>query len=295
MKTPNANTHDEFELLIAGKFAHEIIEKTGTGQVTAIFKRSIYINLCDDLICLGGNSLALGPLNIQTNLPKTMDWEATGIRLNDRVHNSAHRMTLGNLLSFSSRKIKVWVPQKNIYVIPSKVQAGLKTLLILAQKYFPIEGLASLVLYNDKKTKILDIAKPAIDDLSDIFRLRVFDKSVNSLIGLGPGLTPSGDDFLVGMLVTLNSLGEKKLLELLEKEINSAVSRTNDISKVHLKAASRGFGAEPLHSVIRGIVNNDTEELRKSLKNIDNIGHCSGWDALTGIFITLKAWLKFLK
>ena len=295
MKTPNVNPHDEFELLIAGKFAHEIIEKTRTGQVTAIFKRSIYIHICDDLICLGGKSLTLGPLNIQTNLPKTMDWEATGIRLNDRVHNTAHRLILGNLLSFSSRKIKIWTPPNNFYVIPSKVQAGLEKLLLLAQKYFPIDGLASLVLYNDTKTNILDIAKPAIYDLSDIFRLRVFDKSVNTLIGLGPGLTPSGDDFLVGMLVTLNLLGEKKLLELLVKEINNTASRTNDISKVHLKAASRGLGAEPLHSVIIGIVNNDTEELRKSLRNIDNIGHCSGWDALTGIFITLKAWLNFLK
>ena len=39
------------------------------------------------------------------------------------------------------------------------------------------------------------------------------------------------------------------------------------------------------------VISNRNHALKASLERLDAIGHCSGWDALTGVVITLHAWL----
>ena len=201
-------------------------------------------------ICLGTNSLPLGPLNIQTNLPQTMDWQASGVKVNDKVRISINKMLISNLLTFSSHNLKVWVPERRPPLHPSTLTAGLETLVTVAQEFFPINGLVHFVIKSNEKPTALNIAEPVITDLLDLFTLKNLNPPVDRLIGLGPGLTPSGDDFLIGMLITLGLLGEKKLSNLLAQEINKVASKTNEISQIHLKAAARGIGAAALHATI---------------------------------------------
>ncbi len=69
--------------------------------------------------------------------------------------------------------------------------------------------------------------------------------SLNALIGLGVGLTPSGDDLLVGYLAglwcTVQDRPERlQFVSDLGKEINRLSQQTNDISRSYLYHASRG-------------------------------------------------------
>jgi len=292
MRILNVTEMDEFELRVAGKIAFENIQTPCTGRVAALFKRSIYVAMGNNWICLGTNSLPLGPLNIQTNLPQTMDWQASGVKVNDKVRISINKMLISDLLTFSSHNLKVWVPERRPPLHPSTLTAGLETLVTVAQEFFPINGLVHFVIKSNEKPTALNIAEPAITDLLDIFTLKNLNRPVDRLIGLGPGLTPSGDDFLIGMLITLDLLGEKKLLNLLVQEINKVASKTNEISQIHLKAAARGIGAAALHATINNITTNNKGELHDSLKKLDAIGHCSGWDALTGAIVAFRAWLN---
>src|SRR5690606_2166922 len=107
---------------------------------------------------------------------------------------------------------------------------------------------------------------------------------VSRLIGLGPGLTPSGDDFLIGLLVGLHGLGRKRLAGALAASVRIAsVEGTGMISRAHLLAACDGLGAEALHRALAALVACDVPAFDRALVRLDDTGHSSGRDALAGL------------
>jgi hypothetical protein len=104
------------------------------------------------------------------------------------------------------------------------------------------------------------------------------------LIGLGPGLTPSGDDLIAGALVALRAFLRADAAEQLGAwALRLAATGTGAISRAHLAAAGAGEGPEPLHRVLAAICAAPEVDLERELDAIDRIGHCSGWDALAGV------------
>src|SRR5690606_34858462 len=64
---------------------------------------------------------------------------------------------------------------------------------------------------------------------------------VEQLLGLGPGLTPSGDDFLAGALAALYGVGARDHVQLLWSKLEPCLSSaTNEISAAHLRCAASG-------------------------------------------------------
>ena len=62
------------------------------------------------------------------------------------------------------------------------------------------------------------------------------------MIGLGPGLTPQGDDVLAGLLVTLAAAPATQLLAgRLGAAVSRAASRTTTLSAALLRDAADGF------------------------------------------------------
>jgi hypothetical protein len=115
-----------------------------------------------------------------------------------------------------------------------------------------------------------------------------------SLIGLGPGLTPSGDDFLVGVLTIFNtrnspSFSHKAFCELV---VEKAKSLTNEISYMALKKASIGKVRESLIRLIHSLINGTEEDLILSLNKVLNIGSSSGTDIALGLVCGLEANIK---
>jgi hypothetical protein len=105
-----------------------------------------------------------------------------------------------------------------------------------------------------------------------------------ALIGLGPGLTPSGDDLIAGALIALRTFLCLEAAEQLGAwALPLAATRTGAISRAHLAAAAAGEGAEPLHRILAAICAAAEVDLERELDAADRIGHCSGWDALAGI------------
>ena len=67
---------------------------------------------------------------------------------------------------------------------------------------------------------------------------------VSRLLGLGPGLTPSGDDFLGGIMIALNLIGRRDICSRLWVFIlNQPTYLTSKISWTYLNAASQGFSS----------------------------------------------------
>jgi hypothetical protein len=109
------------------------------------------------------------------------------------------------------------------------------------------------------------------------------------LLGLGPGLTPSGDDLLCGALVALHAIRKVDASRDLAAAIGRAApSATSPLSRAFLQAAAEGHGYEALHTMILALLENRI--FACDLKALSRIGHTSGWDALAGAAIVLQAF-----
>ena len=111
------------------------------------------------------------------------------------------------------------------------------------------------------------------------------------LLGLGPGLTPSGDDVLCGMLVALHAVGQTDMARALYAEIaKAAPSATSPLSGAFLRAAAEGLGCEALHAAILAVLEGQIEALAGRVEALGRVGHTSGWDALAGALLVLQAF-----
>lgn len=106
------------------------------------------------------------------------------------------------------------------------------------------------------------------------------------MIGLGEGLTPSGDDFNIGMLAALWHTGGNnkscKFRKCLTEAISGICSETNDISREFLLRACEG----EFSPAITGIFESDGD-CTFALNKVAKIGHSSGVDTLNGIYTAL--------
>lgn len=106
------------------------------------------------------------------------------------------------------------------------------------------------------------------------------------LIGLGPGLTPAGDDFLAGFLAALHSragadAGMAALLPRLAAAFAPLVRRTHIISRQMLDDALDGRFAQALTDVTFALAGAGT--LDAAATRALACGHSSGADALCGL------------
>jgi hypothetical protein len=110
------------------------------------------------------------------------------------------------------------------------------------------------------------------------------------LAGVGPGLTPAGDDFLLGVLLGVWSVWPRsaaaKFAGLIVK---AAAPRTTRLSGAWLQAAGRGEVDETWHSLFAALLDGRDDAVAGAGKRILARGHTSGADALAGFAIAFAA------
>lgn len=110
------------------------------------------------------------------------------------------------------------------------------------------------------------------------------------LLGRGKGLTPSGDDHIVGLLAVLtvtnqlSSIFVKTVKKLVEKE-----SITTDVAMEYLIYALKGEFSSSVTAVINDLVQKKSNELENSMLKLIAMGHSSGVDTAFGILIGILA------
>ena len=130
---------------------------------------------------------------------------------------------------------------------------------------------------------IYEIAKACL--LRD---MRGLLQEANALVGLGEGLTPSGDDFLGGLLFCVNTIHRlyPGFIDLDSSEqalfIEAARQRTHLISFTLLKDLTNGQAVEPLHELLHSVLSDQPPESIRPASCLTQIGHSTGWDLLTG-------------
>ncbi|HVP76257.1 MAG TPA: DUF2877 domain-containing protein [Thermodesulfobacteriota bacterium] len=157
--------------------------------------------------------------------------------------------------------------------------------------------ISSLVDRNKQPTSIADpLLAKACDSILNLataccnFDMTAVTQRGRELIGLGPGLTPSGDDFLGGLLFAAHSLktaypqdfnwGE----EPVEALIDWAFTETHPISHAILRDHASGHGPEPLHELASSLLKGrDLGRTLEGAGRLIGIGDTSGWDILAGM------------
>ena len=101
--------------------------------------------------------------------------------------------------------------------------------------------------------------------------------AVKELLGLGRGLTPACDDWLVGYMYAARRIGKTEACAAVsEAVLEYAGEYTNGISAAYLRAAARGEYYELLEGCLFG-------ENSESIARLLSIGSSSGSDMLSGM------------
>ncbi len=295
-----------FPVSHCGYVAQRLLRDGAAGRTVAVFNSSFYIEAAGEIACIGTADLGLSPLNLVTAAPKDMDWPASGVRVDTPWKVSVDTVYVGGRFAFPAATAVVWTPPE----IPegwrvADLRRGLQAVRDRATGRIPEDGLGYLIsggndtqpgqpirkiaeapVSRSRRWLVADMRNPLIPNAEDL-------RWVSGLIGLGPGLTPSGDDFLGGMMIALHCLGHERSLHRLWTAIRgTAVRAGNPISLAHLSAASEGVGNSAVHAIQTAVLTGEAMAVGERLDAVDRIGHTSGWDALAGIVATLEAWLE---
>jgi hypothetical protein len=127
-------------------------------------------------------------------------------------------------------------------------------------------------------------------------------RTARQLAGLGPGLTPAGDDFLVGVLYSLFSnhysvIGNPSsnygslLTDYCSLITAAAVPHTTTLSANLLQAAGRGEASQVWHDLMSAHTSDffkKSDVYYKAITSILRTGHSSGSDAMLGFLLALN-------
>lgn len=102
------------------------------------------------------------------------------------------------------------------------------------------------------------------------------------LAGLGPGGTPAGDDFLVGVMAAIWLLGDKSAALVIAE---TAAPRTSALSAAFLRAAGRGEFIAPWHRLLGALAAGDPAQVETAAMAVESFGASSGADALDGFIL----------
>jgi hypothetical protein len=245
-----------YAVSVIGRFARQAASSS-EGEVRAVFRRSVYVAFAGgQFACLGEESLGCGPLNA---LVRELALPALGERIR---------------LDFA--QARSWSPAP----LPANAVPDVRALKRAARARVPREGLGCLVV--DAHNSLSGHAQPALDAISRWLVGNALDDEAQVLVGLGPGLTPSGDDYLGGVLIALHQFGRESQARSLWRWLEPRLARTSAISAAHLAAAAQGEGHEALHACLHALCDANAD-WNSVLARLDAVGHCSGWDSLAGV------------
>ncbi|NPA91829.1 MAG: DUF2877 domain-containing protein [Chloroflexi bacterium] len=143
---------------------------------------------------------------------------------------------------------------------------------------------------REEKGRLLRLIRQRIDEgIAAVKRaLREGDvasvaRGVAMLAGLGPGLTPAGDDALLGLLAAVQAAGPSSMADMLSRAVRQhALPHTTQLSATWLRYALARAYSEPWHRVVRAWEQGDTPALAQAFRHILGIGATSGYYALVG-------------
>ncbi|HJZ30103.1 MAG TPA: DUF2877 domain-containing protein [Hyphomicrobiaceae bacterium] len=272
---------------LVGPSAARALRAGATGRVGAVFERSLYLALDSGWIAVGGPGLGGGPLNLVCAPGPDAPLSAI-VAPGAAVRITASACQAGSL-TVAIAGVTAWRPAPVGAWTKASLAHGLAAVGDVVRQCRPAaSGLIGHVF--PELGPVLPAAAAPLRRLSEMLAGARFDPgAIVPLIGLGPGLTPSGDDYLGGVLVALALTARLPLRDRLWQALVPGLGeRTSAISAAHLAAAAEGFGCAALHEVLGALLTGAGDRLPAAVAALARVGHTSGWDALAGAIAALR-------
>jgi hypothetical protein len=116
-------------------------------------------------------------------------------------------------------------------------------------------------------------------------------RAIRSLIGLGPGLTPSSDDVLAGLVVflglySLNTHRMGRVHDIVARGIRAEVEgRTTLVSREFLRQAAVTACNESVMKLCSAILTDGSARVERETKGVLKLGETSGTDTVLGVVL----------
>lgn len=160
---------------------------------------------------------------------------------------------------------------------------------------------ADLAMQRRRRASAIDrAAAPVVAALRDACR-RLDDRGAaehaERLIGWGEGLTPAGDDFLIGVCAGLDALidgdaARQACRDSIGAAMCTASGRTTTISAHYLRLAAGGHYQERLLDARDALLCDASPQRRDvALRTACTVGASSGTDSVAGLLAALTAWM----
>jgi len=266
----------------------ELLDHARRGSIIAAFPHSCYIALDRDIIAVVGAELLNGPLNLVVSLPEGST--LSDIPVGTAVEARRRTLHVGEEWHIDAASAELWNPRLTPLAGAPDLDRHLASIQELLDAEAPRESLARAEGRSHR-------AAGAIAQLAAALRTGEIAQAGGAayhLAGLGPGLTPSGDDLLAGTLLAVAVLEPQQARGFREHIMASVRGRTTRISEAYLLAAADGEAGEAWHRLLallrRGTAaGGETADLRNAVLRILAFGETSGADMLAGFILAMTA------
>jgi len=281
--------HTRLKASCIGSLAAQILREKNRkpiGTVTSVFPNSLYVRTINDELLFVANRSLKSPITI--NIEPTVNLQQL-IKPQEQVSGNAREILLG-------REVSVDLTEAASYAPPDGSSREVGQLSRIREA---VRMIALILRVVDATGSVLDETsvthKTAAEFAHDgILALREGDEDqfrtrAESLVGLGTGFTPSGDDMLGGFLVSYNSLAEKLKRSRFVLDFSIIEKRTNWISAKLLDYMQRLLLDEQLAAIVESQLSDAPDDLVRGIETILPRGHTSGLDIATGAVLGLAA------
>ncbi|MEN8174066.1 MAG: DUF2877 domain-containing protein [Chloroflexota bacterium] len=275
--------------------AKEWLGHTRQAWVLHVFQSTLnLINDDSEVFSIVTPAIGSGPFSLVVKNTDFRDYAdaATPIKIENR------NLSIG-VTSCPCHPIPTWEPRPDWDALRIQKQAVIAQMLSMEafiNQHAPADSMAQILNRTASESHFLQdkfagTAQIAVQSLSKGLRghdLKFIEEAAVRLVGLGLGLTPSGDDYLMGVIFGL-WIGYPKNFAVRCAELiyQTAREKTNHLSAAWLGAAADEEAGEIWHHLFGALISHEKTLLQQSIARILAAGHSSGGDALAGFILAL--------
>ncbi|MBP1904621.1 hypothetical protein J2Z32_001244 [Paenibacillus turicensis] len=279
------NNHSlTFEKAYISSYVRQLILQHGSIQarIHSIFSNGFNLKYNDSLLFVGKNEESLSAIGLAIN--------AADLELVQSALTVGDPVKISPFFSSSEEKLSLTFtcytrPLVTTAIFPS-IQSIDLSIPHVTQEQISKSGLLHHLEEADVWTQS-GFASSQLTQMYDNFVSLISTSTVSSLIGAGVGLTPSGDDFLQGMIL-FEAITESGgyLKELVKQQLQHR--STTDVSLAYYEALFDGYVNAQWINLCAAILTENEQQLIEAIKKIQAYGATSGNDSLVGVLTFLK-------
>ena len=256
-----------------GAIARRALAQAQQATVWGVTSHGIFLHLSSDWVVFLSFEQFRGPLTLNSNLSP---------RLFQNLKPGSTVKTCSNMLNFDSLGIEVNTDSAQVWSASPRQAASPAD---LAGRFNRLAYIHQEVLAARQDSISSDLISDSTIALSPA--IPVTRAALEKCLGLGEGLTPAGDDLVLGYLLAINRWGDLLCPDQDGPEINQTIRqaahrKTNTLSANLIECASLGQADERLIQALDGIMTGEPDP-DTCVTLLLSWGHTSGTYVLAGM------------